>query len=241
MSAPSDGMSLYQRIADALARRIATGEFKPGDRLPTEAELVAQLSVSRITIRQALGILKARGLLEGFAGRGTFVKAPREQGVWELRSIADVMQMSVDMKTRVLSWKLVEAPPLAADFFGSAGGVFRMQAVRTRKGAREPAYYAENFTSREIGMQITRRDLGDRLMIDLIQNELGIPVERATEEIGAGTADAMLAGLLRTEEGAPLLIQRIALSGSGGAPVAIGTTWWRSDRFTRRYVLAQGV
>ncbi|RFU42854.1 GntR family transcriptional regulator [Actinomadura logoneensis] len=64
----------YRDIADDLARRIEEGEFAAGERLPTEEQLMVDYdNASRNTIREAVKILKARGLVETTQGRGTFV------------------------------------------------------------------------------------------------------------------------------------------------------------------------
>ncbi|MCP2335356.1 GntR family transcriptional regulator [Actinomadura rupiterrae] len=64
----------YRDIADDLARRIEEGEFAAGERLPTEEQLMVDYdNASRNTIREAVKILKTRGLVETTQGRGTFV------------------------------------------------------------------------------------------------------------------------------------------------------------------------
>jgi DNA-binding transcriptional ArsR family regulator len=52
-----------QEIADALRRRIRTGELRPGERLPTQAELAGEFGVERGAVRQALRVLQEEGLL----------------------------------------------------------------------------------------------------------------------------------------------------------------------------------
>ncbi|MFJ7230119.1 GntR family transcriptional regulator [Streptomyces tendae] len=63
-------------IADDLRDRIATGRLKPGDRLPSEAHLAAQYMVSTPTLRNALAVLQAEGLVEKVHGKGNFVRRP---------------------------------------------------------------------------------------------------------------------------------------------------------------------
>ncbi|MDH4145367.1 MAG: GntR family transcriptional regulator [Acidimicrobiia bacterium] len=65
--------SLAAQIEEIVGRRIAAGEFGPGDQLPSEHELADQLGVSRATIRIALAALARRGLLVSRQGVGTFV------------------------------------------------------------------------------------------------------------------------------------------------------------------------
>jgi ABC-type glycerol-3-phosphate transport system substrate-binding protein len=64
---------IARQIERAIGDLIASGEFSPGQRLPTEMDLCNRLGVSRTPIRQALGQLVAQGLLVRQAGRGTFV------------------------------------------------------------------------------------------------------------------------------------------------------------------------
>ncbi len=67
----------YHRVADDLRRQIREGDLRPGDRLPPETELTRRHRMSLPTIRQALGLLRAEGLIESRQGIGTFVKENR--------------------------------------------------------------------------------------------------------------------------------------------------------------------
>jgi GntR family transcriptional regulator len=69
----------YLRIADVLRERIANREWAPGDRLPSRAELAQQYGVGDNVIRRAQELLISLGTLEGRAGSGTYVAAPRER------------------------------------------------------------------------------------------------------------------------------------------------------------------
>ena len=64
---------LYEAIAGALAKDIATGSLHPGDRLPTHRELAVRLGAARSTIRRAYAEAERRGLISSTVGRGTFV------------------------------------------------------------------------------------------------------------------------------------------------------------------------
>ena len=69
----------YQHIYNALHGDIAAGRVKPGERLPSEAELVKTFGASRITVTRALRDLKQAGLVERRAGSGTYVLGTRRQ------------------------------------------------------------------------------------------------------------------------------------------------------------------
>lgn len=65
---------MYERIADALRTQITEGVLGPGDRLPTQEKLVETFGVSRIVVRQALGILDREGLIDRVQGGGASVR-----------------------------------------------------------------------------------------------------------------------------------------------------------------------
>lgn len=93
--------SAYRQIADQLRSAIQSGYLLPGEQLPSEQEIIDQTNASRGTVRQAILVLKAEGLVETKQGSGNFVgqfPAPsstadslRRQAD-HLRSIADVLE-----------------------------------------------------------------------------------------------------------------------------------------------------
>lgn len=64
---------------ERIAEMIRSGQYGPGDRLPSERQLAQQLQVSRTSVREALSRLETLGLLEGRHGLGTFVKVPSSE------------------------------------------------------------------------------------------------------------------------------------------------------------------
>lgn len=68
-----ESIPLYMQLLNQLRHLILSGEWTPGTRLPSEAELQRQLKISRGTIRQALNHAEVQGLIERVPGKGTFV------------------------------------------------------------------------------------------------------------------------------------------------------------------------
>ncbi|HEX5145717.1 MAG TPA: GntR family transcriptional regulator [Conexibacter sp.] len=68
---------LYFQLAEVLKERIEFGAWRPGHRLPSEKELIAEFGVSRTVIRPALALLESDGQLVRVKGRGTFVAQPK--------------------------------------------------------------------------------------------------------------------------------------------------------------------
>src|SRR3982751_4546974 len=84
--------SLHAQLRDALRSRILDGALKPGDKLPSEAELTAEHGVSRITVRQALGALQSEGLIVKLHGKGAFVSQPRAaQSLDRLQGLSEAL------------------------------------------------------------------------------------------------------------------------------------------------------
>ncbi|MBL4563084.1 histidine utilization repressor [Citrobacter koseri] len=80
----------YEKVKQTISDNIASGVWRPHDRIPSEAELVAQFGFSRMTINRALRELTDEGLLVRLQGVGTFVVEPKGQSaLFEIRSIAD--------------------------------------------------------------------------------------------------------------------------------------------------------
>lgn len=85
---------LHVRLATDLRERLRSGEWSPGDQLPTEAELSADYSVSRSTVRTALQQLENQGLTVTRHGIGTFVTPfgrAIKAGLQELQSMTNTI------------------------------------------------------------------------------------------------------------------------------------------------------
>ena len=103
---------IYLQIKNLIAARIASGEWRAGQKLPSENELVAALAVSRMTINRALRELTQEGLIKRVHGLGSFVaESPRHASLIELQDIA--VETAADGKrhhSRVLQLVSLAAP-----------------------------------------------------------------------------------------------------------------------------------
>ena len=67
------------QAADVIAGRISDGTYAPDARLPGELELAAEFGCSRESVREAIRVLRERGLVETVKGKGSFVIPPEER------------------------------------------------------------------------------------------------------------------------------------------------------------------
>src|SRR6476646_7948296 len=109
-------MPLYLQLAGLLRGRIESGEWKPGQKIPSENELNRLYGVSRMTARQVLAQLVNEDLLFRVQGKGTFVahrkistRSPAYMGIRE-----QLEQLGYATTTRVLSSDVVTADPRVA-------------------------------------------------------------------------------------------------------------------------------
>ena len=90
---PQSPIPRYSQIKRMISARIQSGDWRPGDRIASEAELVRDIGVSRMTINRALRELTLEGQLVRVQGVGTFVAENKAQSaLFEVKNIADEIQ-----------------------------------------------------------------------------------------------------------------------------------------------------
>ncbi len=87
---------ISEEIVEQIREMISQGDLKPGDRIPSERELSAMLGVSRPSVREAIMVLDAMGLVEARQGGGTYVRSLAET------SLADPLSQMVEADPRLL-------------------------------------------------------------------------------------------------------------------------------------------
>jgi GntR family transcriptional repressor for pyruvate dehydrogenase complex len=104
---------LYEQIVQQIEDSIVKGSLKEGDQLPAERELAQQFGVSRTAVREAVKTLREKGLVEAFAGRGTFVT---NGSSYSMRHTLDrlVRSGSSDSKVHLAEVREILEPEIAA-------------------------------------------------------------------------------------------------------------------------------
>jgi GntR family transcriptional regulator len=136
---PAPGQSRYGWLAASLRARITQGEWVPGTALPAEAALAREHGVALGTLRQALALLVAEGLLERQHGRGTFVRAGLG-GASMLRffRFRHGGDLTATPSSTILSRQVVAAGPETAEGLGLPAGASVLALQRLRSVAGEP-------------------------------------------------------------------------------------------------------
>lgn len=95
---PRRSRGLVNEVMESLAASIREGTIKPGEKLPTEGEIVARFDVSRTVVREAISRLQANRLVETRHGVGTFALAPQDSSNFKIAdvdfaTVADVIAL----------------------------------------------------------------------------------------------------------------------------------------------------
>ena len=230
--------TLYAEIEETIATEIAQGDYRPGDQLPTEDELLQRFQVSRITVRRAIQNLVNRGLLEIRRGLGTFVLSPRiEAELTKLTGfVEDMHAVGRKATARVVSHGVVAASARVAERLQLTKGIKVMQIKRVRLADDTPISFDETYLPLSLGKQIVRNDLRRRPIFTLLEEEYGVPLVEADYELEAVIASETVAEALQVRIGSPIFqIERTTMT-SGDKPVDYEVLSYRGDlvRFVTR-------
>jgi GntR family transcriptional regulator len=224
----------YQQIYTILRNKILSGDWKPGDLIPAESELIAQYQVSRNTIRDVMDMLVNDGLIYRQQGRGSFVSQPSmEQGLGRIINFTeDMRQRELEPSSVVLSAELLPAPEeIAWKLKVSTGeelGVLR----RLRLANGEPISVEESYIIHNCCRgYLTLHDYSTTSLRDALVQDYGIAWQRAKQTIRAMNAPRELAHILNIDyRSALLLIERVSYT-SQEIPVEFLRIYYRGDRY----------
>ena len=124
---------LYQQLADNIRSKIASGEYKVGDKIMSERKMAEIYDLNRLTVRKALDVLIQEGSLSAIRGSGTYVKAivPANKKVHfgndESISLSTVLRQSGFQSSRkVLSFRRIKTSGALKDFFPETEDVYEL-------------------------------------------------------------------------------------------------------------------
>jgi len=229
-------MPLYQQLKQRLRLEIARGDYKPGDQLPAEPELIQQFGVSRITVRQALSDLAAEGLVVRRHGKGTFVaERPIRHELVRLTDFIEDMELAgLAPSSRVVEFTrdIASGPVAAALMLPVDTEVVRIDRVRLANG--EPIACDTAWLPLRYGALLSESDLAAETILHVLEDRFNIPIERGTFSFTAAEASPMCAQALQVAPGSALLIiDRISYT-RNDEPVYMQRRYYRPDRVQYR-------
>ena len=199
---------LYQQIKALITQSLQSGEWKPGELIPSEVELAARFKVSQGTVRKAIDELAAENLVVRRQGKGTFVSTHHEERA-HFRFLRLVPDEGVPHHpdSRILEVKRMRAPAEVARLLELKSGDAVVYIKRVMAFEKEPTILEELWLPGQAFKGLTAERLIEYKgpMYGLFESEFGTRMIRATEKIRAVAADAGAAEHLKVAEGTPLL------------------------------------
>jgi GntR family transcriptional regulator len=215
---------LYQQIKALITRSLQSGEWKPGEAIPSEMELAARFKVSQGTVRKAIDALADENLVVRRQGKGTFVATHAEEKIQYrfLRLMPDSGPPG-GAQRRFIDCRRMRAPAEVARALELKAGDTAVQVRRLLSFHGAPVVLDDIWLNGVLFKGLTAERLSEYQgpMYGLFETEFGVRMIRAEEQLRAVAADAAAAELLQVPLGAPLLsVERLSRT-YGDKPVEL--------------------
>lgn len=183
---------LYVQLEDVLAERIARGDLRFHERLPSERQLCEEFNVSRMTVRQALDGLGRSGLVYTIPSKGTFVAEPRTS--LDVRvSLAgfteDVRRLGAIPSTVLLEASLLLPWPELRAALQVDEGVEVVKIERLRLVNDVPLALHTVFLPHYLCPNLLRHNLIKESLFHILFSEYGLKLAKADESVCAALAN----------------------------------------------------
>jgi GntR family transcriptional regulator len=220
----------HRRIEQILRERITA--LRPGDRLPSDTELVAEFGVSRMTARSAMQRLAEEGLVARQPGRGSFVAAPSAH-----RRADRLMTFTREMarrgrtpSSRLLVRAIRPSTRREADALDLPAGEPIVEIRRIRLADSEPIALESAILVGSCAATVMTADLERGSLHEAIARG-GHTLRRGTGTVTAAAATAEDARLLDIRRGDPLLVERRVIADVDGRRIEATESRYPADRY----------
>jgi len=235
---------LYQQIKGLILQSLETGEWKPGEAIPSEMDLAVRYRVSQGTVRKAIDELAAENLVVRRQGKGTFVATHAEQQVQyrflKLQPDRGDAHSEGPAERTIIDCKRLRASADIARALSLRSGDPVLQVRRVLAYAGVPTIFEELWLPGAPFKGLTAERLSNDSgpMYALFETEFGVRMVRAEECIRAVNPDAEQAQLLNVAISVPLLsVERVAYT-YNDTPMELRRGLYRTDTHHYRNALS---
>jgi GntR family transcriptional regulator len=233
---------IYQQLEDIFQARIASGEWAPNQRIPSENELYREYGLSRMTVRGVLNKLAADGLLVRVAGKGTFIaptkisaRSPAYRGIREQLEV-----LGYHISTELIATDRVRPPAPVRERLrlGTDDETFRI--VRLRSVDDKPLSVHRSFVPAGLAPTLDEHDVVGEQLCVVLEERFGLPMQNVEEDLEAVAVDTADAKLLDLRRGAPALRLTDVISDTAGNPFEYSTIVFRGDTMRLKFDYQRG-
>ncbi|WP_435271024.1 GntR family transcriptional regulator [Streptomyces sp. 1222.5] len=221
-----------RQLADLLRRQLLTGAYQDGT-LPHESTLATDYRATRNTVRQALDLLRAEGLVDRLPGVGTVVVARKyPHGLDRLMGLAETLREHGRVTNEVRTMGPSPAPAPVAERLHVAAGADVLCIERRRRLNGLPLSLDLTYIPLDIGTALLDADLENTDVFRLLETITGRPLGHAEITLEAVNSDAHSAAVLEAPRGASVLMLERLTHLDDGRPVDLEFIRFRGDRIT---------
>ena len=223
----------HYQLRMCVEKKIRLGEWKPGQKLPSEQALGEHFGVSRTVVRQALIALGHDDAVETYKGKGSFVAPPRH--AWQLMQSLTGMYQDAEaagqnISTRVLELKIVPADNEIAELLqlDEREPVIRLNRLRFIDG--EPVVVVITHIPERLCPSLVDEDLSNQSLYRVLAEKYGLATAQGVRTIESINAPRDLAQLLGVPTGSALSLLKSVGVLANGTPLEYYLAWHRGDR-----------
>lgn len=224
----------YYQLAEAISSKIKSGELKPGDLIPSEAQLCAQYKISRMTVRRGLAMLVEAGYLEPVQGKGNFVARPRLDRL--ILHYSALGTTSENLRFRLLGAEIIPATREAAQKLGCEEGKKLILLKRLLLAEGKPLLYDRKYMPYNKGKPVLETGIEYAELPEMVEKHTDILPVRSELVVSARGLSPEEAGLLEAREGEPALCIEQTVFAQNNRPVGWGQTVCASERYKLKAV-----
>jgi GntR family transcriptional regulator len=223
-------VSRYIQLSTLFRRRIESGQWRFGAQIPTVDELALEFGVARATIRQALGLLEAEGLIDRFRAKGTFVRIETQERLWcEVETNwSGMLRSRSGADIEVLSQELTKMAPLPPHKAGKlAPKYLHLRRLHSRGGSA--FLIADVYVEEGLSKKIPRSAYGSQTALSLVANLKGVTISDSRQTLTIGSADVDTAEHLGIPLNAPVAHVQRSVSDDNARIILISNGIYRGD------------
>lgn len=222
-------VALYIQVASVMRERIESGQWKPGEKISTLVELEREFQVARVTVRQAIEILRQEGLLHCQQGRGTFVADRAVSRHW-VKLATDWNVLVASIRENVPRRIKVDNPPARPTLSEGEGKLAPSYVfLRSLQFQKDQPYGIVNVHLAEHVYERDPKAFTEHPALSVLAERDDIDVEHAHQTLTISSANPEKADLLKIALGAPTAECRCVVIDSRGVAIYVGDITYRSD------------
>jgi GntR family transcriptional regulator len=232
---------LYVQVASVMRQRVNSRRWAEGERISTLEELEEEFGVARVTIRQAIELLRAEGLLQAQQGRGTFVSGRPANNRWfNLATDFDSLVESIrnNVLKRVFIQRDAEPPALLPTEGNPAKAYTFLRSVQFNGG--KPFSVVNLHLDQRLFLRDSKRFTRSAALPKIVEME-DVTITHAYQTFTIGVADPETADLLEIGLGEPTADCHLTVIDDKGVAIYVADIHYLKNCFVLRNDLLKGV